>query len=455
MRQIVAEKSAPASLPPKGARSAVVETAITNVGLAVVSTATGVLAARILGPDARGHLAAAQVIGTLLGALGALSLGESLVYFVGQRRAPARTVLFSAVTIALVSTVALIAAGLILIPWILAGQPDAITPARAYTLIGITFVLLGFPVTFLRAQQRYQAWNLTRLIGPLCWLAALLIVGVGIADGLTTLIIIFIGLQALFVPIVWHLALRGLERHRHVDRQLALPMLRYGAPLFLASLPLALNVRLDQLFLANSVPSADLGRYAVSVTWAAIGIPVMSSIGAILFPRLASETATETPALLARASRAGVILAAVFALASALLAPFLVPLLFGSEFSVPLFIPIALAVASGLLGLNGLLEEGLRGAGEPRSVLIGEALGLAVAVALLIILVPSMGIEGAATASVAGYCLVTVALVVQITRRLGLTTSSLLIPRAADRQAFVDATRGLSQAIWRRRRERI
>jgi O-antigen/teichoic acid export membrane protein len=88
------------------------------------------------------------------------------------------------------------------------------------------------------------------------------------------------------------------------------------------------------------------------------------------------------------------------------------------------------------LGYNGLLEEGLRGAGEPRSVLLGESAGLVISVALLFLLVPSFGIVGAAAASLFGYASVSATLVWSVGRRVHITPRSLIVPTRTDISAL-------------------
>lgn len=429
---------------PQAATSAVLATAGTNAVLAVIALATGVLAARLLGPGGRGHLAAAQAIGTLVGAIGALALGESLVFFVGRRTRPPLVVLRTATLVATGSTVALIGVAWVMMPTLLAGQPKAVSAARAFAFIGLPFVLVGFPITLIRALQRYWLWNGLRLLAPLSWLAALVFFTLTRNRAVTPLVIAFVGLQLLFIPLVWWLVQRKDKRRDGIDFKLVKPMLRYGAPLFLATLPQALNLRFDQLLIANVESARQLGLYAVSVSWAGLGLPLMAAIGSVLFPKLAGMDPGDARDTLARSARAGAIIAIAIGIASAFSAPLLVPLLFGKSFAVPLLLPIVLAAATSLLGLNGIIEEGLRGLGEPRSVLIAELAGLAVTAGMLFTLVPTVGISGAALASLGGYGVVTATLAWRIRVRNHVRVSDLLVPRRTDLQGMIARARAVA-----------
>lgn len=417
---------------PQGASSAVIVTAAANVALALVALATGVLSARLLGPERRGYLAAAQAIGTLIGALGTLCLAQALVYFVGRRARQPMVVLKTATVFAAGWMIILSSVAVLAMPLLLSGEPSAIPTARLYCLFGLTLVFLGFPIVLIRALQQYWLWNVLRLIAPLCWLSTLLLFTFTKTRRTLPLIGIFLLLQALFIPLVWFLARQRSSGSGRIDITLFKPMLSYGTPLLLAILPREMNFRFDQLLIVNVEDAQQLGLYAVSVSWAGLGLPLIGAVGYVLVPKLTAMNDESARRTLARSSRAGVAIALALGAVSALSAPFLVPLLFGNSFSVPIALPLVLAAATSILGLNGIVEEGLQGVGEPRPVLFGELVGLALTLPLLFLLVPTFGILGAAVASLVGYAAVCASLSSSARRRLGISPWDLLVPRRTD-----------------------
>src|SRR6266851_3508043 len=78
--------------------------AAVNVLLAILALVTGVLAARLLGPQGRGELVAIQTWPTLIGTLALLGTGESLVYYTAQEPELAGSCLSSAITLSLLSS---------------------------------------------------------------------------------------------------------------------------------------------------------------------------------------------------------------------------------------------------------------------------------------------------------------------------------------------------------------
>ena len=183
-------------------------------------------------------------------------------------------------------------------------------------------------------------------------------------------------------------------------------MLRYGAPLILATVPTTLSARVDQLVVAQLVvattePAAELGRYTVSVSLAAVGVVVLASVGTILFPHLAALPPSEQIVALARAVRATVIVAFGVLVASAAAAPVVIPVVFGDDSAVPIVVPTALAVVTALLGLDLVLEAGFA-VDAPVEILLAELAGIIATVALVIALLPPLGIGGAALGTIGG-----------------------------------------------------
>src|SRR5215510_5738094 len=97
-------------------------TAAANGALAVVGLVTGMLAARLLGPEGRGQLAAAQAWPWFLVTLGSFGLTEAIAYFVARSPSRARAALATGLLLAVPFTLVAVAAGLWLLPRMLRGQ---------------------------------------------------------------------------------------------------------------------------------------------------------------------------------------------------------------------------------------------------------------------------------------------------------------------------------------------
>jgi O-antigen/teichoic acid export membrane protein len=223
-------------------------------------------------------------------------------------------------------------------------------------------------------------------------------------------------------------------------------MLEYGLPCMMTGLPQMLNLRLDQMLMVGLLPSNDLGLYVVAVAWSGAAAPLLNAIGFVMTPAIASVAdVTHNARRLAVGARITAALAIVLCVAFAGMTPFAVTLLFGERFRASIPAALILTPTAGILGLNLVLQEGLRGMGRPYAVFRAELAGLAVTGVALLALLRSMGIIGAAIASLLGYSTVTVFLLKNARRYTGMSLTVLLIPRITElRERFSKPL-----AIWR------
>src|SRR5262245_35740553 len=152
-------------------------TAAANAALAFVGLLTGTLAARLLGAEGRGQLAAVQVWPLFLATLGSFGLTEAIAYFVARSRGRARAVVATGLLLAVPFVLVALAAGMWLLPRVLSDQTMEVRQSAMLSLVLVPLLTLSTaPSHALRGVGRYRAWNVLRLITPLVWLTTLVAV---------------------------------------------------------------------------------------------------------------------------------------------------------------------------------------------------------------------------------------------------------------------------------------
>jgi O-antigen/teichoic acid export membrane protein len=381
----------------------VARTSICNLAAAAAAAIAGVLIARSLGPSARGEYAAIMAwFGAVL-VLGQLGQTAAITFFVARDPDRARDYVATSRAMMVASGMVALGIGLLAAPLLAAGSGAA---TAGYRLMFATCAVCFASASYVFSLQatRIDRWNLTMASQPVAYLV--IVAGLHLAGRLNLMTALAV-LSATTVGqaglAYWLCAREGLTGGR-ARRSLARPLSRYGLSQLAAAAPTLLTTRLAMLVLSLAVPSAALGQYAVAASVTALAMPVVSAVGNVSFPKIASRTLP--PARLDRLQRFAVVGSAVTGIVLMLpvvvSAPVLVPLVFGAGFRDAVPLVLLLAPGGVLLACGRVCADLLTGHGRPLAVARAQAVAALSTVALLATLVPWLGVIGAAiTESVA------------------------------------------------------
>jgi O-antigen/teichoic acid export membrane protein len=172
-----------------------------------------------------------------------------------------------------------------------------------------------------------------------------------------------------------------------------------------------LNLRFDFAILSALAGPATVGVYAIASKYAELLRLFPLALTYVLYPGYAREG----PAVAARKARTLLprtgLLTAVAAVPLGLAAAVLIPTLYGEEFRSAIFPVYILLVGLAGEGIGGVITPFLYGAGRPGLNSTAMAAGVAVTVLLDLLLIPRLGVVGAAVASSASYLTATTVLV--------------------------------------------
>jgi O-antigen/teichoic acid export membrane protein len=425
-------------------RSSMAVTVTGNGLTSLLWLVSGMLAARLLGPGGRGELAAIQTWGLFLGGFAVLGMPDALVYFTARDPARSASYTASAVLLSLLGAVPFLCLAYLAMPLLLSAQsPSVVGEARLYLLIVLSAIVGHVPLNALRGRSDFVVWNTLRVFGTTLTLLPLLLAWMlnhRTAEFVATMNLILWG-AAFSAVVLLVLSWRVSGPYKPEVRSWR-PMLSFGLPSLMTILPQNLNLRLDQMLMAAVFAPQLLGLYVVAAAWAATMVPLFQAIGIVLFPHVASRaTRDEQVPAFTRVLRFGVPLALLAAILLALLTPRGLPLVFGSRFAPSTASAVVLVFAGAILGINQMLEEGLRGLGAPKAVMWSELGGLLVTLVSLGLLLKPMGIMGAAIASLLGYGTVAIQLLYWTRQLTGCTLSAMLLPRGSEILEVLDQGR--------------
>lgn len=407
---------------------------LVNVGMGVFGFLSALIANRLLGPEGRGELAVIQTIPSILATLAIAGLPDATLYLTTRARERGATYLVTAAGMLAVTSLACVALGYVVAPLLLDDKPARVlTSFRFYLLLIPALALCTLATQPLRAMGRFALWNLSRLSISGAWLVVVALAAVRHLPEPGTIArwhVASIAVLALGSLIV---AGRVFQGPRRFDRRSAAPLLRFGVPTAIATVPQLLNLRVDQMFMVVLVKERQLGLYAAAVGFSWIVNPPLHALGNLLFPLIAGEAdETRRVANFARGCRVGIATTALVGLGAIAVTPVLFPLAFGESFRPAVRVAMVVVGGGALAGCNLLLEEATKGLGRPKRVLWAELAGLAVTATTLLPMIHWFGIMGAAIASVLAYTTTAAVLLGGAARSHGVRLVDLMWIRRAD-----------------------
>lgn len=379
---------------------------------------TGIVIARALGPAGKGFYDLVVGSATLLATLTGLSMSSGVFFWVSRGNVDIRRLIAVAGAVAVlqgsVAAAALWYAGAQ--PWIAWMLPDRQS--------GETAVLIGVTLAVVQAQQLvhavakgrgcFRAFAISELLakgGMTLAAAALLIAGVARAPA-------YVMALALASTIAVLVLIGGVRGPSAPGAGLPLrAMLSYSLPLFLGNIVQFLNYRLDIFLVKNFLGLSAVGTYTVAV-WLAQTIWLAPTQLAALVMRTAAERGggPSVVAYVARINRFSFLMSTVLALGLAAVGGLGMSAIFGRDFHtsvVPLLLLLpGVAVFSSTIILSAYLNGVQR-----QAVTTWVACGsLVITVGANLVLVPRIGVPGAAVTSTLSYAASTLATILVVRR---------------------------------------
>ena len=276
---------------------------------------------------------------------------------------------------------------------------------------GVVFLrLLGSGiVNFLRAQQRSGVVALSLMIARVVNLLFIVLLAVfSDVDLAGLLVCLLLAEIASFAHSAWRYGPDFTFARREISLRLGRAMLVYGAPLMLLE-SLGLVLRLSDRYVIEALLGVDaLGQYSASYNLVAyLDVIVLAALVQAVKPAYVqmweAEGLDATRAFLSTGLRLFLVLGCPFVAIFSLTSPPLLSFLAGERYA-PGTVIIPLITLSFLIeGTVSFLAAGLYIRKETRSLMVWSAVATAVNLSLNFLLVPVMGIVGAALVTIFSY----------------------------------------------------
>ncbi len=402
---------------------------------------TSVLVARTLGPPALGAAAVGLTIGTIAALLANGGLNISSIYYLGRRPAERGPITNRSFSLGLVATalaaLIVVIAGRVLSPATFDGGAADLAIAAAFLAASIVaFELAG---SLLLGHDRRTAYLATQAIegmGSLFLIGLLFALGATTSAGYVAGAALAAMIAAVFATGVVARAIGGLRLS--FDAGFTREALSLGLRGQVGNILQMLNLRLDLLLVPLFVDLRAAGIYLIAVRMSEVIAQIASSGAAYLFPAVSRLDLKQTD-LTERTVRLTLIVVVGIGLVIGVFAPLLLGVFFGPAYIEGTGALRITIIAMVPLSLQRLMGSDMKGRGHAGLVSISAGAALIATVALDVLLIPALGIEGASLASLIAYSTGAAVLLIAYRR---VTGSSLLalVPRVEDARQLAAAS---------------
>lgn len=355
-----------------GVSKAFGKTLMTTVGMTVVVFISSVINARMLGPEGRGLLSAALLIGWLAANVAQCGMGSSYVYHFGAARhfPYLRLLLVSLLGVSIVA-IALGAAGLQLsdalelhrFRWmILAYSAFMASQIYIYSLTQLHADLHFFNI--LRFTQVFG--NLVLMLSLLLWFNVVTFEQILLTQMIVLIIVTAMGLWWARKHLVWKLKgdIKAPVRPWFV--------LRYGLQQQGVGLLTLFLANFDKLFLLNRGTIEEYGFYTLAFTTSRMIAAVQDAVSVALFSRFAGRDEQQLGQAVRNAFRVTFLPLMVIAAIVAAFSPWALSLIYGKSFAA-MTLPFALLLFECVInGASLTLAQRFSAAGQPGLVLLRQ-----------------------------------------------------------------------------------
>jgi len=371
-----------------------------TLGLSVL---TGVLAARLLGPQGRGELAALTLWPATLVFLASMGINQAIVYHLGQKTYTLSQVWTASTVIGLGQSALAILAGLVVIPFALRHfSHDVQALCLAVLAISPFIILSGYPANILQGHLDLISFNLIQMAAP-CTYALSIVFLAAIHRGYLRDIVVWRLITYVFAFFFGYaLLLRRTTLRFNWQLGAGLSLLRFGWKTELGNVSNYVNRSVDQLILSLFIPAHDLGLYAVAVT-VSLAINFLPQAAGVVALAAGSANAAEAVGVIRRSFRTSLTWLLCGCGALFMAAPFLITTVFGHAYAGSVLACRILLPGTVAIGLSQVLYDGARALGDPALSSYSEGFATVLTVVALCILLPRLGYLGAAIASTLAY----------------------------------------------------
>jgi O-antigen/teichoic acid export membrane protein len=384
---------------PMNSAAAVAQSVGAKLLIVVINAATGILCARVLQPAGRGELAAMILWPMFLAGVLTFGIPSALTFRLRSSPEDNSRLLGAGLLCAfLLGSAGALIGVIFLHSWISQYSPEVVLFARVFVLSTPVAALVYAGKAALESRGDFGASNLLLTASPLLTLATLVILWrTGTLTPITAACAyVFVGIPPLAWMLLrlWRSFRPGLTQFWDSSRLLS----TYGMRAYGVDLCGTMAQYVDQALVVRMLEPGMMGTYVVALSLSRVLNAFHTSVVMVLFPKAVNQPAHTIREMTGRAARMSTLLTIVTGAGVAFFGPYLLSLLYGKNYIAATNVLRILVLEVILSGATLVLSQAFMALGRPGINTALQAIGLALTLPLMFLLVPRFGIVGAGLA---------------------------------------------------------
>lgn len=403
---------------------------ISNLAFHIISIGVGfftsILVARGLGTENQGKFSYYLLIFEIIASYGNLGITSSTSYFIKKSNIKKDNVINTNISVLLVLSAIYILGVLIF--------KNTIFLEHVYILgllwssYAIILLFNTFFTTIYIAEEKMYVYNKYFILANV--LKCVIIAALYYTNHLTVISISMLYALLEVMKNAFMLKELKISYKFQINMKIVKQELQYGLPLFLAGLLIYLNYRVDQVMVKNFFGNSELGIYAIAVRLAELALVFPKSIGSAFEGRLYSCKEEDRKSISAQVIKFSFYGTMGICMIGILCKP-LIEVLYGEEYSRAGIPMVILLIGIIFASMGKVAPAYFFTKGNSKIHLIVSSMVLAINLTLNAILIPKMGINGAALASTISYVFYGIVYIIML-KRDGIYTKEILLISKGD-----------------------
>ncbi|GAB5409668.1 MAG: O-antigen translocase [Balneolaceae bacterium] len=411
----------------------------------ILSIATGIIYARVLGPEGDGLLAGVLIYPAIFISFSTLGLRQSAVYFIGNGTEPTKKIVSSILTVWILTSIVSVIACAYILKFIAGNSYSTIMIALAVSAIPFMLYKDYMSGILLGKDDIKRFANITWLSGFFRLLGAILFVWyfeMGVLGALIAPVFVGVTMSLILTNLVRRYTEFSLSFNKEIIKRMVALGIVYSISLFVINL----NYKVDRMLLEYLSTPFELGIYTrgVGLVERIWQIPLL--LGTIIFAGSANaKNSLKYSIKVAKLLRVSLLVCFLALCFLALFSSQIVNILYGIEYENSAIIIRILAPGILFMVFFKVLNMDLAGRGKPWLALIAMGPSVLINIALNIFFIPKYGASGVAIASTISYSIGSFIFLFVYSNNTGLSVKDILMYKYDDFHVLIQKVKRLKK----------